>query len=101
MRKPTNQAHSAKLPTGTTTFPANGAFGALATTTRAITGVVGAVYGKCFVGVSCDATGGLPIECQISASCPADGVVLVQLTHAGSLAINHGDIPVRYMVFPI
>ena len=101
MRKPTNQAHSARIPTGTVTFAANAAFGALATTTKAATAIVGVKYGKCFVGVSCDNTGGLPIECQISGGCPADGVVLVQLTHAGSAPINHPDIAVRYMVFPI
>jgi hypothetical protein len=101
MRKPTNQAHSARIPTGVATIPANAAFGALATTTKAVTGVVGAVYGKCCVAVSCDHTSGLPVECNLSASCPATGVVLIQLTHAGSAPINHGDLPIRYMVFPI
>jgi hypothetical protein len=100
MRKPRNRSDFAHLPTGLITFPANAAFGALATTTRTQTGVVGVKHGKCVVAVSCEHTSGLPIECQISGHCPANGVVMVQLTHAGSAPINHADLPIRYIVFP-
>lgn len=101
MRKPRNRSDAERLPTGLVTFPANGALGALSTTTLAATGVVGVKYGKCVVVVSCEAAGGPSPECQCTGHCPADGVVLLQLTHAGSGALNFPQTVYRYIVIPM
>jgi len=75
--------------------------GALSTTSQAATGIVGAVAGKSVVAVSCEAAGGPSPETQCTGHVPANGVVLLTLTHAGSGALNFPQTVYRYMVFPI